>query len=65
MRHENREFREETLLNSAEERLLVYCKGRLGLSASGTLRYALLRLGDDLVRQERLSETGGASELLR
>ena len=55
---DKRDFREETNLNAAEERLLVWAAAKMGISKSAALRMALLRLGDDLVRQERLTETG-------
>lgn len=58
MTTDKRDFREETNLNVAEERLLVWTAAKLGLSKSAALRLAMLRLGEDLVRQERLMETG-------
>lgn len=55
---DKRDFREETNLNAAEERLLVFIAGKLGVSKSAALRLALLRLGDHLVKEERFSATG-------
>ena len=60
---DKRDFREETNLNAAEERLLVFVAGKLGVSKSAALRIALHALGDDLVRKDRLAETGLISEL--
>jgi len=59
-----RDYREETAFNAAEERLLVWSSGKLGLSKSATLRLALHRLGDDLLRKEKLSETGLITDLI-
>ena len=53
---DKRDFREETLLNSAEFRLLMELKGKFGISKAAVLRYGLLKLGDDLLRKERLME---------
>ena len=53
---DKRDFREETLLNSAEFRLLIDLKGHYGISKAAVLRYALLQLGDHLLRNERLNE---------
>jgi hypothetical protein len=58
MNEEKRDFREETLLNAAEWQLLKACSGRLGLSKSATLRFALLQLGNKITREEVLSDTG-------
>lgn len=53
---DKRDFREETLLNSAEFRLLIDLKSHYGISKAAVLRYGLLQLGDNHLREERMSE---------
>lgn len=55
---EKRDFREETVLNSAEFALLKNLASELGLSKSAVLRFALHFLGDHVTRKKRLSDTG-------
>lgn len=59
---EKRDFREETALNAAEFSLLKFCGGELGLSKSATLRFALHLLGDNLIKNKRLKDTGLVTE---
>jgi len=63
MTTDKRDFREETQLNAAEERLLIYVAGKYGVSKSAALRICLHAVGDDLVRKERLAATGISTEL--
>jgi len=56
--NDKRDFREETLLNAAEERLLTFVAGKYGVSKSSALRLCLHVVGDDLVRKDRLADTG-------
>lgn len=56
--NENRDIREETLLNSSESISLKYVAGKLGLSKSATLRFGLLQLANDISRKERAEDTG-------
>lgn len=60
---DKRDFREETQLNAAEERLLEYVAGKYGVSKSAALRLCLHVVGDDLVRKDRLAATGLITEL--
>jgi hypothetical protein len=52
-----RDFKEETLLNSAEFYMLRELAGQMGLSKSATLRLALLQLGDNFLRKQRCTDT--------
>lgn len=61
--HDKRDYREETALNAAEERLLAYVAGKYGVSKSAALRLCLHRVGDDLLRKERLAATGEFTEV--
>jgi hypothetical protein len=63
MAHDKRDFREETNLNAAEERLLKYIADKLGVSKSAAMRLCIHIVGDDLLRKERLADTGILSEV--
>jgi len=56
--NEKRDFREETLLNAAEEALLKEISGKFGVSKSAALRICLHHVGDQITRQSRLRDTG-------
>ena len=56
--NENRDFREETSLNGAEEITLKCLSGELGLSKAAVLRLGLHRLANDINRKRRLDDTG-------
>ena len=59
---DKRDYREETALNAAEFALLKFVSSELGQSKSATLRYCLHRIGDELMRNKRLRETGLSTE---
>jgi len=59
---DKRDFREETSLNASEEALLMMLAGRYGVSKSGMLRVCLHIVGDDVIRKDRLSDTGRLTE---
>ena len=58
MIEDKRDFREETALNAAEERLLKYVAETFGISKSAALRLCLHQVGDELIRKEKLRDTG-------
>lgn len=59
---DKRDFREETALNAAEFVLLKSLTGKLGLSKAAVLRYALHFLGDHVIKNEQLKDTGLLTE---
>lgn len=59
---DKRDFREETALNAAEESLLIMVAGRYGVSKSAALRIALHIVGDNIMRKDRLAETGEVTD---
>ena len=59
---EKHDFREEVALTASQEISLKYISGKLGLSKSATLRFALIQLVEQINRKDRMADTGLVTE---